>query len=104
MRRPEVWAGIECTVNRVGDRYHDQLRRGGHEGRPDDVGRLAALGVSAVRYPVLWERHAGDPIDWAWADARLNRLRELGVRPVVGLVALTRGAHIMGCRSDLPEV
>ncbi|MBX9578837.1 MAG: hypothetical protein K2X87_00890 [Gemmataceae bacterium] len=83
--RPEVWAGVECTVNRVGDRYFDQLARTGHDRRPGDVDRLAGLGINAVRYPVLWERHP-DPVDWAWAGGRLDRLRDLGVRPVVGLV------------------
>ncbi len=84
--RPEVWAGIECTVNRVGDRYHDQLARLGHEIRPDDVDRLADLGVKAVRYPVLWERHAADPAEWIRTDDRLARLRARGVRPILGLV------------------
>ena len=88
--RPEVWAGVECTVNRVGDVYFDQLTRSGHDRRSDDVNRLAALGVRAVRYPVLWERHArggpDGPFDWTWADARLTRLWKLGVRPIVGLV------------------
>ncbi|MDF1502619.1 family 1 glycosylhydrolase [Roseisolibacter sp. H3M3-2] len=85
---PEVWAGVECTVNRVGERYFDQLARNGHHDRPDDVDRLAALGVRAVRFPVLWERVApgGAPPDWTWSDARLDRLRALGVRPVVTLL------------------
>ena len=42
-----------------------------------------------MRYPVLWERVApGGPAnaDWSWPDERLSRLRELGVRPIVGLV------------------
>ncbi|VTT99033.1 dtdp-4-dehydrorhamnose reductase : dTDP-4-dehydrorhamnose reductase OS=Crinalium epipsammum PCC 9333 GN=Cri9333_3539 PE=4 SV=1: RmlD_sub_bind [Gemmataceae bacterium] len=84
--RPEVWAGIECTVNRVGDRYADQLARSGHDRRAGDVEQLAALGVRAVRYPVLWERHAARPDEWARTADRLGRLRELGVRPVLGLV------------------
>lgn len=84
--RPEVWAGVECTVNRVGDRYHDQLKRGGHEHRPDDIGRLAALDVTAVRYPVLWERHTADPGEWDRTDDRLARFRSLGVTPILGLV------------------
>ncbi|MDY3561927.1 sugar nucleotide-binding protein [Gemmata sp. JC673] len=84
--RPEVWAGVECTVNRVGDRYHDQLARGGHEHRPGDIERLAGLGVTAVRYPVLWERHAADPGEWDRTDDRLDRLRRAGVRPILGLV------------------
>ena len=84
--RPEVWAGIECTVNRVGDRYHDQLARSGYDARPDDVERLADLGVAAVRFPVLWERHEADPEEWGRTDDRLARLRARGVRPILGLV------------------
>jgi dTDP-4-dehydrorhamnose reductase len=84
--RPEVWAGIECTVNRVGDRYHDQLARLGCGRRPDDIDRLADLGVTAVRFPVLWERHAADPGEWGRTDALLARLRARGVRPILGLV------------------
>ncbi len=83
---PEVWAGPECTLNRVGDRYFDQLAMTGHDARLDDLDRLAGLGVKKVRYPVLWERHSGPRIDWRWADERLKRLRELGLRPIVGLV------------------
>jgi dTDP-4-dehydrorhamnose reductase len=85
----EVWAGIECTVNRVGDQYFDQLTRNGHAERCDDLDRIAALGVRAMRYPVLWERvapHGVERADWRWTDERLCRLRELGVRPIVGLV------------------
>jgi len=86
---PEVWAGVECTVNRVGEEYLDQLERSGHASRPEDLELFASLGVSAVRYPVLWERTAPRDLsdaDWAWADGRLARLRELGIRPVVGLL------------------
>jgi dTDP-4-dehydrorhamnose reductase len=85
----ELWGGIECTLNRVGDRYHDQLAWNGHRDRPDDLDRLAELGIRTLRYPVLWERVAPDGLDrcdWAWADDRLGRLRRLGIRPVVGLI------------------
>jgi dTDP-4-dehydrorhamnose reductase len=84
-----MWAGIECTVNRVGDRYFDQLVRSGHHVRASDLDLLAGLGVRTVRYPVLWERHAPRGLaeaDWTWADERLGRLRELGIDPIVGLV------------------
>jgi dTDP-4-dehydrorhamnose reductase len=81
----ELWAGPECTVNRVGDRYLDQLARSGHDRRLDDLDRIAELGVRAVRYPVLWERAARDD-HWAWADERLARIRGLGMKPIVGLV------------------
>ena len=85
----ELWAGPECTVNRVGDRYSDQTELTGHGARMDDLDRFAALGIRAIRYPVLWERttpDGGDSADWSWPDERLARLRELGIRPVVGLV------------------
>lgn len=84
-----MWTGIECTVNRVGDTYFDQLVRSGHHARPSDLDLLAYLGVEAVRYPVLWERTAPghlDDADWSWSDGRLERLRQLGVTPIVGLV------------------
>ena len=85
-----VWGGVECTVNRVEDVYLDQLERSGHAARLDDLDRFAGLGIEALRYPVLWERTApsGDPrrADFTWADERLARLRELGIRPIVGLV------------------
>ena len=86
---PEVWGGIEGTVNRVGDRYFDQMKRGGHWERIEDLDLIAALGIKALRYPVLWELtapHGPHRADWTWPDARLARLRQLGVRPIVGLV------------------
>lgn len=86
----EVWGGIECSINRVGDRYHNQLRLGGHVDRLDDLDRLASLGIRTVRYPVLWEMAASragtTQYDWRWADERLPRLRSLGIDPIVGLV------------------
>ncbi len=85
----ELWGGVECTVARVGDGYLDQIRRSGHEGRPGDLDLIAGLGIRAIRYPVLWERvapHGLECADWSWTDERLGRLRELGVRPIVGLV------------------
>jgi dTDP-4-dehydrorhamnose reductase len=85
----ELWAGVECSVNRVGDDYYDQLERGGHASRLADLDLFAGLGVRAMRYPVLWERTAPDGLhraDWSWADARLARLREHAIRPIVGLL------------------
>ncbi|HZH04910.1 MAG TPA: family 1 glycosylhydrolase, partial [Myxococcaceae bacterium] len=86
---PEVWGGLECTVNRVHDRYFDQCLRNGHCDRPEDLEAFAALGIKALRYPTLWETVAPNGLenaDWSWPDLRLPRLRELGVRPIVGLV------------------
>lgn len=83
----ELWLGIECTVNRVGDTYFDQVKRTGHEDRADDLGLFSEMGVKVMRYPLVWERTAaGGGLNWEWADARLGRLRGLGIRPVVGLI------------------
>jgi dTDP-4-dehydrorhamnose reductase len=85
----ELWAGVECTVNRVGDYYSDQLERSGHAVRLKDLERLAELGVCTIRYPILWERTAPralDSLDWSWADERMQSLQPLGLRPIVGLV------------------
>jgi dTDP-4-dehydrorhamnose reductase len=55
-----------------------------------DLDLVAATGIRTLRYPALWERVAPDGClsraDWSWTDQRLGRLRELGVRPVVGLL------------------
>ena len=80
---------MESTVNRVGDKVFEQLDRTGHAQRLDDLDRIAALGATAVRYPVLWERTAPnglDQADWRWPDERLGRLQALNIAPMVGLV------------------
>jgi dTDP-4-dehydrorhamnose reductase len=85
----ELWAGVECTVNRVGGAYRSQIHESGHVRRLDDLDRLAELGVRAMRYPVIWELVAPDGLAdarFAFPDERLARLRDLGVRPIVGLV------------------
>lgn len=87
--RLELWGGVECTVNRVGDSYFDQIERSGHASRLSDLDLLADLGIRTLRYPVLWERTAPQGVktaNWHWADERMSHLRNLGVRPIVGLV------------------
>ncbi|HEX6467153.1 MAG TPA: family 1 glycosylhydrolase, partial [Terriglobales bacterium] len=67
----------------------DQLELSGHAQRPSDLDLLAEIGFKAVRYPVLWERVAAngiENIDWSWSDQRLAKLRQLGIRPIIGLV------------------
>jgi dTDP-4-dehydrorhamnose reductase len=90
MERPlELWGGHECTVNRVQGHFHDQSVRSGHDARDDDIERFAELGITALRYPVLWERIAPDApeaFDWARTDTRLDQLRSSGIRPIAGLV------------------
>lgn len=85
----ELWGGHECTVNRVGATFRDQSFRSGHHDRIGDLDRFAGLGIRALRYPVLWERVAPDDpeeLNWTWSDARLTRIAQLGMRPMVGLL------------------
>ncbi|HVE49431.1 MAG TPA: family 1 glycosylhydrolase [Casimicrobiaceae bacterium] len=87
--RLELWGGVEPTQNRVGNQYFSQLERSGHHTRASDLERCAELGIRTLRYPVLWERtmpeEQREP-DWRWTDARLARLRELGIAPIAGLL------------------
>ncbi len=80
---------MECTINRVGDLYRDQLLDTGHYSRPDDLKRIAALNIKALRYPVLWEKYCPDeiqPIAWDYPERELAELQEAGVTPIVGLL------------------
>jgi dTDP-4-dehydrorhamnose reductase len=85
----ELWGGLECTVNRVGDTFRDQFADSGHAQRPSDLERVAALGIRTLRYPVLWEHVSpAEPnrTDWHRHDLRLGKLRQLGVGVIAGLV------------------
>jgi dTDP-4-dehydrorhamnose reductase len=89
MTAPEVWGGVECTVNRLRDSFRSQLTASGHDKRISDLDLFAELGISRIRYPVLWELVAPDApgkCSWTWTDERLNRLRDLDVEPIVGLL------------------
>lgn len=85
----ELWAGPECSVNRVANSWRDQLVETGFAQRLDDIDRLASLGIRRMRLPLLWERCATDTpraFDWRWSDARIERLRECHLDCVAGLV------------------
>lgn len=84
--RPALWGGVEATINRVGDVFLDQCRRNDHRQRLDDLDRFAEVGIKALRHAVLWETAAAAGNDLRFADAPLERLRQLGVEPIVGLV------------------
>ena len=46
----EIWGGLECTINRVGDVFRDQLTDNGHYDREGDIGHFSKLGIKAIRY------------------------------------------------------
>jgi dTDP-4-dehydrorhamnose reductase len=93
---PEIWGGIECTINRVNNQFFDQLEFSGHYDRTDDIDRIADLGVKKLRYPLLWEKHQPEidsVIDWSWTEKRVNRIREKGMDLIAGLVHHGSGPH-----------
>jgi dTDP-4-dehydrorhamnose reductase len=86
---PEIWGGIECSINRVNDGYRDQLEYTGHYDRVGDIDLFAGLGIHAMRYPVLWEKHQpvqdGEP-DWRWITQQFDQLRNRNIEPIAGLL------------------
>lgn len=86
---PEIWAGIECTINRVGNTFRDQLQYSGHYSRPGDIEQFVNLGIRALRYPVLWERHQpvkDQVIDWSWTAQQLHMIGKNNITPIAGLI------------------
>lgn len=82
----ELWGGVECTINRVGDRYFDQLDRLGHRTRAaEDLQRFADLGIRALRTGLQWERFEATG-SWADFDDMLGHMDRLGIRPIAGLL------------------
>ncbi|MBA4168405.1 MAG: family 1 glycosylhydrolase [Chitinophagaceae bacterium] len=86
---PELWGGVECTINRVGDVFRDQLEDVGYYQRETDLEKIAALGFKKLRYPVLWEKHQpglDGKIDWQHVSRELGALRVKGIMPIAGLL------------------
>jgi dTDP-4-dehydrorhamnose reductase len=86
---PEVWGGIECTINRVKNNFFDQLQYSGHYYREGDIEHFAQSGIKKLRYPVLWERHQPEEngnIDWSWIAKQLGKIKEKGIDVIAGLV------------------
>lgn len=85
----ELWGGAECTIVRLHQDYRDQSVETGHRGRSEDFDLIAGLGLTTLRFPILWEAVAPerpDRLDFDWCDDRLARLRERGIKVVGGLV------------------
>jgi dTDP-4-dehydrorhamnose reductase len=63
--------------------------RTGHHERLEDIDRVASLGITKLRYPVLWERIAPQGLkraNWSWTDERLHRLKDCGIEPIATLL------------------
>ncbi|HMD00959.1 MAG TPA: hypothetical protein VKH37_12435, partial [Ferruginibacter sp.] len=73
----------------MNESFNDQLDRSGHYTRPDDIFHLLKLGLKAIRYPVLWEKHQPvkeKAIDWSPVENNLKLLSESGISIIAGLV------------------
>ena len=85
----ELWGGVECTVNRVGDTYFDQMERSGHDRRLGGPGSVRRPGHARAALPVLWERTAPDGLDradWPGRTSAWAVCASWASRPIVGLV------------------
>jgi dTDP-4-dehydrorhamnose reductase len=86
----ELWASPEPTFARIDAKtVRDQSAETGLDVRRDDAERIAALGVTASRTPVLWERVSpADPHerDYREPERRLGALRAAGIEPIVTLL------------------
>lgn len=85
----EIWGGLECTINRVGNQYFSQLDDAGHDDRTTDLEAIAALGITSIRYPVLWEKHQPQlhtVINWHKTREKLLYLKEQNIEVIAGLV------------------
>jgi dTDP-4-dehydrorhamnose reductase len=100
----ELWGGVECTINRVGDVYFDQLAKSGHRQRVDaDLERFAALGIRTLRTSIHWEYFDATQ-SWEAADRLFASLNKYNIRPIVGLLHHGSGppsTHLLD--PDFPE-
>jgi dTDP-4-dehydrorhamnose reductase len=99
----ELWGGIECTLNRVQDRYFDQLEYSGHYNRTSDIKLFSDLGLKKLRYPILWEKHQPQPetvIDWAGKETMLQCMQQHQIEPIAGLVHHGSGPAYVNIQDD----
>ncbi len=83
---PELWGGVECTLNRVDGVFYDQLTRSGHRDRAtEDLALFAQLGIKALRTGLQWEWFEATG-SWAFGDTVIPEMQRLGIRPILGLL------------------
>jgi dTDP-4-dehydrorhamnose reductase len=84
----EVWGGIECSINRIENQYFDQLSYHDQYQRKQDLAKVCDLGITKLRYPILWEKNWPDqqqPITWA-VEENLKYLKSRNVSVIAGLI------------------
>jgi dTDP-4-dehydrorhamnose reductase len=95
---------LECTINRVGDSFRDQLNYAQHYSRKDDIDIIAQLGIKKLRYPVLWEAHQriskDEKINWDQTRRQLNKIRGHQIIPIAGLLHHGSGPSFTSLADD----
>jgi dTDP-4-dehydrorhamnose reductase len=82
----ELWGGVECTINRVGAVFFDQLAKSGHRDRVEsDLALFRDLGITTLRTAVHWERYEATQ-SWNSFDLLLAAMDRHSLRPIVGLL------------------
>ena len=105
---PEIWGGLECTINRIGDDFRNQLDYAGFYERKNDIEEIAQLGIKALRFPVLWEAHQhsspDEEINWSQTTKDLEKIRNYKITPIVGLLHHGSGPRFTNLKdSRFPE-
>ena len=81
-----LWGGVECTINRVDNRYYDQCEWSHHRDYVrQDLDRFASIGLQTLRTAVLWERFESTR-SWQFPDEALLHMKDRGMHPIVGLL------------------
>ncbi|AOM79656.1 family 1 glycosylhydrolase [Pedobacter steynii] len=98
----EVWGGIECSVNRVGENYFDQLEYDSLYDRPELLTQIIGLGVKTLRFPILWENNRPDnnnEPNWV-VEKHLELLKHHKINVIAGLVHHGSGPRYAPILSD----
>lgn len=107
MKPLQMWGSIDCTLNRIGDKFINQLDKSGHSKRITDLQIFHDLGIQKLFYPCLWETVAPkdlDHCDWGFLDERLSELKRLDLPFVAGLLHHGSGPHYTSLIDpDFPE-
>lgn len=82
----QLWGGMECTINRVGDAFFDQYAWSGHRQRgSSDFALLASLGITTLRTGLHWEHYEATQ-SWDSFDRALRSMQEHQLHPIAGLL------------------
>ncbi len=105
---PEIWGGIECTINRLQDSYLDQLAIADLYNNFTYIESIIDLGLKQIRFPILWERHQPGLhtiIDWSFTENCLNTFRKHSIEPIAGLLHHGSGPAFTNLlEEDFPEL